>query len=56
MLHVRQPLNDNGKKNDKVAWTQIWNVLPESVITSSSLPSFKKNLKRHYLNLQNSQW
>ncbi len=54
-LHVRQPLNENGKKMIKYFGAHIWNMLPESVITSPSLPSFKKNLKRHYLNLQNSQ-
>ncbi len=53
-LHIKQPLNENGKKMLQYQGPYIWNKLPEAVINSESVFTFKIKVKKHYLEIQNS--
>ncbi len=46
-----KPHNENGKINLKY---QIFNKLPKSIVNSHSFHTFKKKVKTHYLEIQNS--
>ncbi len=52
-LHIRQPINENGRKMTKYQGAHIWNKLPDAVTKSPSFPTFKNKIKKHYLELQN---
>ncbi len=53
-LHIKQPHNENGKNKLKYHGPQIFNKLPKSVINSHSFHMFKKEVKTHDLDIQNS--
>jgi len=44
-------LSTVGSRDFPVAAAQVWNSLPEAVISSSSLQSFRRQLKTHLLQL-----
>ncbi len=48
-LHIRQPLNENGKRMLQYQGPYIWNKLPEAVINSQNAFTLKKKVKKHYL-------
>ncbi len=52
-LHIRQPINENGRKMTKYHGAYIWNKLTDAVTKSSSFLTFKTKIKKHYLQLQN---
>jgi hypothetical protein len=47
-LHTRNCNNNYGKKTMKVLGPVIWNSIPDQVLKSVSLNSFKTSLKKHY--------
>ncbi len=53
-LHIRQPLNENGKNMLQYQGLYIWNKCLEAVINSQNVITFKKNVKKYYLAIQNS--
>ncbi len=50
---IRQPINENGRKMTKYQEAYIWNKLPAAENKSPSFLTFKKKIKKHYLQLQN---
>jgi hypothetical protein len=53
-MHIRQPHNENGKKMLRYQGPYVWNKLPEAITNSQSLFTFKRKVKKHYLEIQNS--
>ena len=48
LLKIRKPKIEKGRQSFSYAAPKLWNELPSSVKESSSLATFKKNLKTHY--------